>query len=358
MARRVCFPLSAPALFRALGAVMTSPPPDSLTDVPGLSVGHFTDLDAATGCTVVLFPAGAVMGVDVRGAAPGTRETDLLRPGMLVQRVQALLLAGGSAFGLAAATGVVRFLEERGVGYLTVAGVVPIVPAAVLYDLALGRADIRPGEQAGYAACLAASTKPVIQGSVGAGTGATVGKILGMAHATKAGLGSAAVHLPEGVVVGALAAVNAGGSVVDPASGRVLAGVRAPDGSGFLDAEALVLAGQGVRALRGTNTTLVLVATDAALDKTLANRLAQVAHDGLARALRPVHTQFDGDVVFAASTAADGAAPFDVNRVAVAAVQAVERAIVRAAQMATSLAGLPAASDLASGGSSGGPEGR
>src|SRR5581483_7865449 len=212
--------------------------------------------EAATGCTVVLFDEPAVGGVDVRGAAPGTRETDLLRPGALVERIHAVLLCGGSAFGLAAADGVMRFLEERGVGHPTRAGVVPIVPAAVLYDLSVGSASRRPDAAAGYAACAAAASEAPRRGSEGAGTGATVGKILGMALATKGGVGSASLEIGDGVVVGALAAGNVGGS----RSGRVIAGVRDSSGAGFVDAERLVREGQGVRQIAGSNTTLAIIA--------------------------------------------------------------------------------------------------
>jgi len=323
---------------------------DSIVDVPGVRVGHFTDREAATGCTVVLFDEPAVGGVDVRGAAPGTRETDLLRPGALVERIHAVLLCGGSAFGLAAADGVMRFLEERGVGHPTRAGVVPIVPAAVLYDLSVGSASRRPDAAAGYAACAAAASEAPRRGSEGAGTGATVGKILGMALATKGGVGSASLEIGDGVVVGALAAVNAGGNVVDSRSGRVIAGVRDSSGAGFVDAERLVREGQGVRQIAGSNTTLAIIATNAPLDKAAAGRLAQCGHDGLARALRPVHTQFDGDTVFAVSTAPAGALERDLTRLLVAGALAVERAIVDAVLSATALAGIPAARDLDAGG--------
>ncbi len=318
----------------------------TLTDVPDLAVGHYTDLEAATGCTVVLFPNGAIAGVDVRGAAPGTRETDLLRPGSLVDRVHAILLTGGSAFGLAAADGVMRFLERQETGYRTASGVVPIVPAAVIYDLGLGRSDVRPDSEAGYHACERASREPVEMGSVGAGSGASVGKLLGMGFATKSGLGSASLRLTSGAVVGAIAVVNAGGSVIDPSSGTTVAGVRHPSESGFQDPLALVLAGRAGGARPLTNTTLALVATDAPLDKAMANRLASVSHDALARTLYPVHTTFDGDTVFAASTAAPGASVVEFNQLAVATCLVLERAIVRAALLATRLGGLPAAFEL------------
>jgi L-aminopeptidase/D-esterase-like protein len=320
---------------------------DTICDVDGVAVGHYTDPVAVTGCSVILLGSGAIAGVDVRGAAPGTRETDLLRPGMQVERVHAILLTGGSAYGLAAADGVMRHLESRGIGYQTAAGVVPIVPAAVIFDLSVGQASIRPDAAAGAAACEVATTAPVSMGSVGAGTGALVGKILGPRFATRGGLGSASVQLDVRTTVGALVVVNAGGNVVDSVSGRVVAGVRRADGAGYEDAEALILASRGVRQLPATNTTLAVLATNAPLDKSMANRLAQVAHDGLARALRPVHTMFDGDTVFAVSTAGAEASSVDFNRLAIAATLAVERSIVRAVERATSLPGFLAARDYA-----------
>ena len=272
---------------------------DTLTVIPGLTVGHWTNLEARTGCTVVLCGAeGAVCGVDVRGGAPGTRETDLLNPMNVVERAHAILLSGGSAFGLAAADGVMRFLEERGIGYETHVAKVPIVPTAILFDLGVGRADIRPDAAAGYAACLAASDAPVAQGRVGAGAGATVGKLLGPTGAMDGGVGSASLTLGDGVRVAALAAVNPAGDVIDE-DGRILAGARWPDGS-FADAEALVTGGSA-RASHLQHTTLVCVATDARLTKAEATRVAMMAHDGLARAIRPAHTMFDGDTVFALS---------------------------------------------------------
>ena len=303
----------------------------ALTDVPGIRVGHWTDREAGTGCTVVLCEQGATAGVDVRGAAPGTRETDLLRPGSLVERVHAVLLSGGSAFGLDAAGGVMRYLEERGVGFPTPAGPVPIVPAAVLFDLGVGRADVRPDAAAGYAACLAASTT-VAEGSLGAGTGATVAKGAGLAGAVKGGIGTASRVLPGGAVLAALVAVNAVGSVHDPATGAVLASPRAAGGG-----DPLVFA--------GANTTLAVVATTAPLDVAAASRLASVAHDGLALAIRPAHTVYDGDTVFALSLPPAGATP-PVQPVVLgaAAGEVVAAAIVRAVRLATGLHGVPAAS--------------
>ena len=319
---------------------------DSLSAIPGLRVGHWTDRRAATGCTVVLCEAGAVAAVDVRGGAPGTRETDLLRPGNLVQRVHGVLLSGGSAFGLDAATGVMRYLEERGVGFPTTAGPVPIVVGAVLFDLTIGRADVRPDAAAGYAACQAAKGGRVAEGSVGAGTGATVGKALiprpGPSRATKGGIGSASEAAPEGVVVAALVAVNCFGEVVDPESGRVLAGPRADEG-GFVDTLD-ILRKRPPSVLYGavTNSTIGVVATNATLTREQAYRLAVMAHDGLSRTVRPAHAPVDGDTFFALATGATEAA-VDLTALGALTARAVERAIVRAITQAKGLAGVPSA---------------
>lgn len=291
-----------------------------ITDVHGLRVGHWSDPVGRTGCTVVLLPDdGGVASVDVRGAAPGTRETDLLRPENQVQAVNAILLTGGSAFGLAAADGVMRRLEERGLGVETPAGRVPIVPAAVLYDLAVGSPGARPDAGAGYAACLAAEAgDPCRSGLVGAGTGATVGKLLGPDGVRPGGLGTAAVALPVGGTVGAVAAVNAVGDVVDE-DGTVLAG----PGS----AERLLTGQSGPRPAEGTNTTLAVVATDVALTKAQARRLAVASHDGFARAIRPVHTAYDGDTVFAVSTGIVEATPERLLILEIAVAEVVARAV-------------------------------
>ena len=305
---------------------------NSITDVPGIRVGHWTDLEAATGCTVVLCEQGAVAGVGVRGAAPATRETDLLRPGSLVGRAFAILLTGGSAFGLDAATGVMRFLEERGVGFATQAGAVPIVPAAALYDLAIGRSDVRPDAAAGYAACQAASEKTVAEGCVGAGTGATVAKMGGPGGAIKSGIGTACVELPNGTRVGALVAVNAVGGVYDPRTGAAVATPRAKAGAG--------------QPLGGTNTTIGVIATTARLDSGGVNRLALWGHDGLAMAIRPAHTMFDGDALFALSLPADdapNATPADLLGIGQAAAEVVAEAILRGVRAATPLHGIPVA---------------
>jgi L-aminopeptidase/D-esterase-like protein len=308
---------------------------NAITDVPGIRVGHVTDKEAMTGCTVVLCPkGGAVGGVDQRGGAPGTRETDLLRPLHLVQRVHAVLLAGGSAFGLDAAGGVVRWLEEQGIGYDTGVARVPIVPAAIIFDLAVGRADVRPDAAMGYAACEAAADGPVAEGSVGAGTGCSVGTVLGPARSTKAGLGTASVDLGIGLVVGALVAVNAFGDVVDPQSGEILAGAKALRGEGFADTLATMKGMLGKAVLRFAQrgqSVVGVVATNARLTKEEANKVAQMAHNGLAKTVRPAHTMLDGDTFFALAT---GQKRADVNLVGAYAVEVVTEAILRAVQAA------------------------
>lgn len=313
-----------------------SPERGSITRVSGVEVGHFTDTRRPTGCTVVLLRSGAVAGVDVRGAAPGTRQTDLLAPGNLVQRVHAVVLSGGSAFGLDAASGAMRWLEERGIGLDVGVARVPIVPAAVLFDLAVGDARIRPDADAGYAACEAASAQDPADGNVGAGTGACVGKLFGMARAMKGGIGSASVTV-NGFTVGALVACNAVGDVLDPATGRTLAGARTVDGEKLLNTQHALLRGDTPHALlAGTNTTIGVVATDAVLTKSQAQRLAVAAHDGLARCIRPAHTQLDGDTLFAVATGAV-AKPADLVLLAAMAAEAVSLATLRAVTAARSL---------------------
>lgn len=278
----------------------------AITDVPGIAVGHFTDPRRPTGCSVVLTPEGAVAGVDVRGSAPGTRETDLLSPLNLVDKVHAVMLSGGSAWGLEAATGAVRWLEEQGVGLDVRVGRLPIVPAAVLFDLLLGDHHIRPDAAAGYAACAAASTRAPAQGNVGAGAGALVGKIFGVERAMKGGIGTASVTV-HGITVGALVACNALGDVVDPDTAQVLAGARTSDGKRLLDTRRALLRGLGPKPLlAGTNTTLGVVATDAVISKVQATKLAQMSHDGLARCINPVHTMSDGDTMFMLGTGRSG----------------------------------------------------
>ncbi len=315
---------------------------NAITDVAGVLVGHATNTEAATGCTVVLCPQGAVAGVDVRGSAPGTRETDLLRPGNLVQQVHAILLSGGSAYGLDAAAGVMRWLEQHDFGYRIGAGVVPIVPAAIIFDLGLVTHQVRPTRDDGYDACATASDAPPAEGSVGVGTGATVGKTMGRERATKGGVGTASVEL-DGLTVGALAVVNALGDVVDPDTGRVLAGPRDMERGCFLrSVDVLAGAAESPALASPTNTTLAVIATNASLTKEQANKLAQVGHDGLALAVRPCHTMADGDVVFALATGASGE-PVDMNRLCSAATRAVAQAIVSAVEHATGLGGVPSA---------------
>jgi L-aminopeptidase/D-esterase-like protein len=315
---------------------MTNAWNNAITDVPGISVGHATEAEAMTGCTVILCPPkGAVGGVDQRGGAPGTRETDLLRPMHLVQRVHAVLLAGGSAFGLQAAGGVVRWLEEQGTGYDTRVAKVPIVPAAVLFDLDMGRADIRPDDAMGYGACEAAAGGPVAEGSVGVGTGCRVGMIFGPARASKSGVGTASVDLGGGLVVGAIVAVNAFGDVVDPQTGDILAGAQPLRGDGFADTLATMkgMVGKTTMRFAGRGHTVIgTVATNARLSKEGANKVAQMAHDGLARAIRPAHTMFDGDTLFALAT---GQKRGDVNVVGAYAAEVVAEAIVHAVQAAS-----------------------
>jgi L-aminopeptidase/D-esterase-like protein len=323
--------------------------PDGLTAVRGVKVGHFTDSRRPTGCTVILTEGGGVCGVDVRGGAPGTRETDLLDPVNSVQEVHGIVLSGGSAFGLDAATGVMRFLEEKGVGFPVGEIKVPIVPAAILFDLFVGDGSIRPDARAGYEAARTASDGPVAEGCVGAGAGATVGKLFGPSWAMKGGIGTASIRLAGGALVGALVAVNALGDVVDPDDGRVIAGARDAAGTGLLGAEGALLRGEAAeRPLSGENTTIGVVATNVGLRKHEAKKVAQMAHDGLARSIRPVHTPWDGDTLFAVSTG-DVEIAQAVLLVGTAAAAAVARAVVRAVQTATGLPGLPSASDLGRG---------
>jgi L-aminopeptidase/D-esterase-like protein len=317
-----------------------------LTAVPGIRVGHASDAVGLTGCTAILCEKGAVGGVDQRGGAPGTRETDLLRPMHLVQEVHAVLLAGGSAYGLAAADGVTRYLEERGIGFDARVARVPIVPAAILFDLDLGDPQTRPDAAMGYTACQAATDAPVAEGSVGAGTGATAGKILGTGRAMKSGLGSAAVALGGGLVVGALIAVNPFGDVVDPKTGEILAGARQLRSDELAGTLAVMRGMLGKAALRFASSTVIgVVATNGRLTKEEANKVAQMAQDGIARAIRPAHTLFDGDTLFALST---GNKRADVNLVGAYAAEMVAEAIVRAVRATEGAGGLPAWRDLRS----------
>jgi L-aminopeptidase/D-esterase-like protein len=316
-----------------------------VTSVAGIKVGHHTLAARPTGCTVVLAEAGAVAGVDVRGSAPGTRETDLLNPLNLVDKVHAIVLAGGSAFGLDAASGVMRYLDERGIGFPTSYGVVPIVPAAILFDLGVGDPKVRPGADCGYAAASSASSGPIAEGSVGAGAGATVGKLHGMERAMKGGVGTAALTLPNGLTVAALVVVNAFGDVIDPATGRVVAGVRTADGRGLADARVLLRTGASRENPIGENSTIGVVVTNARLTKTQATKVAQMAHDGLARAITPIHTQSDGDALFALATGAF-AIDADVSVVGALAAEVVADAVLRAVREAKGLPGWPAVRDL------------
>jgi L-aminopeptidase/D-esterase-like protein len=316
---------------------------NNLCDVPGVLVGHATDYEGLTGCTAVLFEEPAVVSVDVRGSSPGTRETDRLGPTGTVRRTHALLLTGGSAFGLAAAEGVVRFLEEKGVGLDVGVARIPLVSAAVLFDLVVGSPEARPGQGMGYEAASSAKSWDFPQGSVGAGTGATVGKVLSMERAMKGGLGSASVGLDGGLVVAALAAVNAFGDIRDPGSGEVLAGPRLEDGT---IGDTVELLPEAASRLRWTeNTTLGIVATNAGLSKSGANKVAQMAHHGLARVVHPVHTSVDGDVVFAASVSAIDTA---TDIVGAWGARVMQEAILRAVRAAEGVPGIPSASEYRS----------
>ncbi len=326
---------------------------NAITDIPGLLVGHAQNDEALTGCTVILYEKGAVGGVDQRGGAPGTREIDALHPMHLVSKVHGVVLAGGSAFGLDAATGVMRYLEERGVGFDTRIAKVPIVPSAILFDLGIGRPDVRPDAAMGYLACQNASSDPPAEGNVGAGTGATVGKILGPSQCMKSGIGTASMEIGAGVIVGAIAAVNAFGDVIDPSSGQIIAGARSKDVGPlhigapgyFADTLQVMQSLIGRTALgfggRG-NTVIGVVATNAKLDKEQANKVAQMSHDGLARTIRPAHTMVDGDTIFALATGEHSA---DVNIVGAYAAEVFAQAILRAVRSAKSVAGIPAISE-------------
>ena len=321
-----------------------------ITQVPGLLAGHWSSSQRPTGCSVVIAPQGAVAAVDVRGAAPGTRETDLLAPGHLVDKVHAVMLGGGSAWGLDAASGVVRWLEQQGIGMdVGFGNPLPLVPAAVLFDLPVGDARIRPDADGGFAACAAAGNSLLACGNVGAGAGATVGKLFGSDHAMKGGIGSASVQL-QGVTVGALVACNAVGDVLDPHTGQLLAGARtAIDQLTLRDTQRALLQGDAPRfALPGTNTTIGLIATDAALSRTELQRLTVAGHDGLARCIRPVHTMLDGDTLFALSTGQTSRQP-DLITLSAMAADAVHLAVLCAGRAALTLRvgdlWLPAASE-------------
>jgi L-aminopeptidase/D-esterase-like protein len=317
---------------------------DSIVDVPGIRVGHQTDLIAATGCTVVLCDLAMVGGCMVAGGSPGTRETPLLDPSCLVREVHAVLLGGGSAFGLNAAAGVVRYLEEQGRGLDMRVARVPIVPAAILFDLGLGDPTVRPEAGDGYTASVRASRSECPQGTVGVGTGATVGKLMGMRLATKGGLGSASLRLPGGSIVGALVAVNCAGDVIDPETGATVAGTRQPGGRGFIGRDGWMQRRGRTDALSGGNTTIAVVATDARLDKAQATRLAWLAYQGLARTISPI-TPFDGDTIFSLA-ALDWGRKEDLAVLGAAASRVMESAILRGVRSATGLHGCPAASEV------------
>ena len=322
---------------------------NAITDVHGIEVGHAQDDEALTGCTVILCRRGAVAGVDVRGSAPGTRETDLLDPVNLVEKVHAVVLAGGSAFGLDAASGVMRYLEEHKIGFNTGAAKVPIVPAAILYDLNVGRADVRPDSAMGYRAAAAASSTTPTQGNAGVGMGASVGKMFGSSLSMKSGVGTASLDIGGGVTVGALVGVNAWGDVIDPQTGQIIAGLRSgrvgplrvgkkgtfPSTLNMMKS----IAGRNIlRLATRTNTVIGVVATNARLSKAQATKVAQMAQDGIARTIRPAHTMLDGDVIFALST---GRRKADVSTVGAFAAEVVAEAILRAVRLAASAGGLP-----------------
>jgi len=325
---------------------------NAITDIPGIQVGHAQDMEALTGCTVILCPDGAVGGVDQRGGGVSARQVDALRPLHVVKKAHAIMLAGGSAFGLDSASGAMKYLEEQGIGLDVRVARVPIVPTAILFDLGIGRSEVRPGPDMGYQACLNASPDPPMQGNIGAGTGATVGKILGPKQAMKAGIGTASMDIGGGVIVGAIVAVNAFGDVIDPRNGAVIAGARAADvGPLHIGAEGFFadtlrvmksLVGRTVLgfASRG-NTVIGVVATNAQLNKEGANKVAQMAHDGLARTIRPAHTMVDGDTIFALAT---GKKKADVNIVGAFGAEIFAQAVLNAVHAAEPVAGLPAAS--------------
>jgi L-aminopeptidase/D-esterase-like protein len=327
---------------------------NAITDIPGIQVGHAQNEQALTGCTVVLCENGAIGGVDQRGGAPGTRETDAMHPMHLVNQVHAVVLAGGSAFGLDAATGAVRYLEERGVGFEVGVVRVPIVPAAILFDLGIGSAEVRPDAEMGYQACLNASADPPREGNIGAGTGATVGKILGLPGAMKSGIGTASLEIGSGIRVGAIAAINVFGDVIDPQTGQIIAGARVVrkgteklgKGPYFADTMYIMeeLVGDTILGFmsRG-NTAIGIVATNAEFTKEQINKVAQMAQDGLARTVKPAHTMLDGDTIFALAT---GEKQADVNIVGAFAAEVFAQAVVRAVMMAEPAAGLPCAAEV------------
>ena len=316
----------------------------TLTAVPGIKVGHHTLTARPTGCTVVLIEGGATAGVDVRGAAPATRDTDLLNPTKMIEQINGIALSGGSLFGLSTGDGVLRYLEEKNVGIAYGSRRIPIVPGASIFDLRVGDPTIRPTADCGYRAAQAATAAPVVEGSVGAGAGATIGKLAGIERAMKSGVGTAAIRMPDGLIVAALVVANPLGDVIDPATGKVVAGVRAAGGNGFADARVMMRSG-APRASGGGNSTIGVVATNARLTKAQASYLAQLTDDGYARAIWPIHTMVDGDSVFAIATGGKRGDP-DLVTLGALAADVMATAIIRAATQATGLPNLPAVRDL------------
>lgn len=313
------------------------------TDIPGIKVGHAQNLDAATGCTVVLCEKGACAGVDVRGGAPGTRETDLLNPMNLVDKVHGVLLGGGSAFGLDAASGVMKYLEERSIGFDVQVAYVPIVVGAVLFDLTCGDSKIRPDFAMGYKACENATNQNCPQGNVGAGTGATVGKMKGLEYTMKGGLGTYAVKVGN-LMVGAMVAVNCLGDVVEPSTGKIVAGTLADDLKSFADTEEIMISQyENKKNLFSGNTTIGIIASNAIMNKAQAKKVASMAHNGYGRTIRPAHSMFDGDTIFAISTDTIEA---DINVVGLLAARTMEQAVVNAVKNTTSLCGFRCSKDI------------
>ena len=315
----------------------------SITDIEGIKIGHDQDLDAATGCTVVIGEAGVTAGVDVRGGAPGTRETDLLDPVNLVEQIHAVVMAGGSSFGLDSASGVMQYLEEKGVGLDVFVTKVPIVCGAVLFDLTIGDHRVRPNKEMGYQACLNADDTECEEGCVGAGTGATVGKILGMERCMKSGLGTYCIQTGD-LKIGAIVAVNCLGDVIDPKTGETLAGVLDENGKRFLNSEEIMIKEFSDRKIEFSgNTTIGVIVTNAKLTKPEANKVASMAHNGYGRTMRPAHTMFDGDTIFAVAT---GRVDKDVSVAGLLAAKIMEQAVIRAVKQATPLCGLKCHSEL------------
>jgi L-aminopeptidase/D-esterase-like protein len=338
--------LAAAATILATVAISAQPGAvnNTLTAVPGIAVGHYTLPERPTGCTVIVIEGGAMAGVDVRGGAPATSETDLLSPEKMVQAIYGIALSGGSTFGLESRGGVLKYLEEKKIGIAYGGMRIPIVPAASIFDLPVGDSRIRPGADCGYRAAMAATTSPVQEGSVGAGAGATLGKYLGMTRAMKGGVGSAAMTTADGTIIAALVVANPMGDIVDPATGKIVAGVRKAQGGGFEDVRTLMRTGSQ-RPSGGGNTTLGVIATNATLNKAQALRLAQLAGDGFVRAIWPIHTNADGDTVFALATGSKQGEP-DMIALGALAADVMASAVIRAATQATSLPNLPAVRDL------------